>query len=297
MKTLSILAALGIGFAAGWFAKPSPEHIETQEIVSVEKRHSGSSRESFVKSQISMHDRESSRSGEAQAQDRSIAQSSQDTMSDHYGPQLQEYGDQRIQELVETLNLSAEQILALEEALKSGVEDLANHESSHQFLMEDPLESPLAEILSDEQQAEYGKHKKDKLLSKARKQALQQIADLSLLNLDPEKEEEIYQHLFETSESALKNLSPEKKSVSFMLALMGIDEEQLGFNTVDSFADEQDPETEIDLRGQIMKDIDQRIELLAPVLNEDQLDRYRKELLRKNSFMLQAFGNIDTASE
>lgn len=209
--------------------------------------------------------------------------------------------DARISKLVAQLNLTPEQEASLRKAAADRMDrfgEMMNGDFDPSNMSElfnsDVIDEALAEILTPEQQEELEAVKKREVANKVEAQALIELAKLSQLDLSQEQKDAAYDILYKDAETSVGNESPASGIVSMITEGFGIelDSDTLGIATAmipstDDIANgevEQDPQAMM-AKAQAKMDarIDAKVEAMRPVLNESQIDQYRKDLELKSS--------------
>ncbi len=208
--------------------------------------------------------------------------------------------DARISKLVAQLNLTPEQ----EASLKKAAADRMNRfgemmegdfdpSDMGELFNTDVIDEALAEILTPEQQEELEAVKKREIANKVEAQALKDLAKLSNLDLSQEQKDAAYDILYKNAETTVGNETPATGLVSMITEGFGIelDSDTLGIATamIPSTDDivsgeiEQDPRAMM-AQAQAKMDarIDAKVEAMRPVLNDNQIDQYRKDLKLKS---------------
>ena len=215
--------------------------------------------------------------------------------------------DARISKLVAQLNLTPEQ----EASLKKAAADRMNRFGAMiegdfdpsdigELFNTDVIDEALAEILTPEQQEELEAIKKREIANKVEAQALKDLAKLSNLDLSQEQKDAAYDILYKNAETSVRNETPATGLVSMITEGFGIelDSDTLGIATamipssdeIESGEIEQDPRAMM-AQAQAKMDarIDAKVEAMRPVLNDSQIDQYRKDLKLKSGGM---FGGL-----
>ena len=208
--------------------------------------------------------------------------------------------DARISKLVAQLNLTPEQEASLRKAAADRMNrfgemmegDFEPSDMSELF-NSDVLDEALAEILTPEQQKELEAVKKRETANKVEAQALKELAKLSNLDLSQDQKDAAYDILYKNAENSVGNETPATGIISMITEGLGIelDSDILGIATAmipstDDIANgevEQDPQAMMAKAQQNMnKRIDDKVKAMRPVLNDNQLDQYRKDLELKS---------------
>ena len=208
--------------------------------------------------------------------------------------------DARISKLVAQLNLTPEQEAALRKAAEESPGDVSAMTSGDfdpsklaELSGNGTFDEALAEILTDEQKEEHEAVKTRELANKVEAKALKDLAKLSSLDMTQEQKDAAYDVLYKQAEESTGNNSAESGILSMVTDGLGIeldiDAGDLGVaGTVipDSNGDEA-PRNPQDMMKRMQenrqKKIDQKVEALRPVLDDNQLEQYRKSLEIKNN--------------
>ena len=208
--------------------------------------------------------------------------------------------DARISKLVAQLNLTPEQEASLKKAAADRMNRFAemmegdfDPSNMSELFNTDVIDEALAEILTPEQQEELEGVKKREIANKVEAQALKELAKLSNLDLSQEQKDAAYDILYKNAETSVGNETPATGLVSMITEGLGIelDSDTLGIATamipstddIESGEIEQDPRAMM-AQAQAKMDarIDAKVEAMRPVLNENQIDQYRKDLKLKS---------------
>ena len=315
MKNSLILAivCIGLGFAAGWILKPNAN--QEPEVATNDKLDNKPTR------RISKSPAENSPSGKeskTRMTSRVVVSGKNDSnldpetkkMTDQWSDMLkkkqQAKSDARLAVLVDKLNLTPEQEAKLRAHFDKQVEDLGtifggdgitNPGEITKSLTGDGLEDLLAEVLTPEQAEAHTELKKRERENKIEASALKNLAKLSFLDMSQEQKDAAYDILYENAETSVDKKSPGSAMVTMMTSGMGIeiDTDDLGFSgLMDGQLNGAEGATE---PGDIMakmkeaqaQKIEEKVEALKPVLDDKQLEQYRKHLETKTSGL---FGGI-----
>lgn len=307
---LSIIC-IGIGIAIGWIAKPTSPDSEVAKVDS--PKVSDRKEPSPATNPIEESDRKATPSvrviGGEETEGMTNEQKAQRKKGqDFFGNMMKKNRtaklDARISKLVAQLNLSPEQEAALRKAAEenvAGIDSMMDGEFDPSKLGsltgEGGLDEALAEILTDEQKEEHEALKKRELANKVEARALKDLAKLSSLDMTQEQKDAAYDILYKQAEEKTTNQSPEAGIVSMITGGFGldIDPDDLGIDLgAPLFEEAAREEGEAPKPQDIMarmkenqqKKIDEKVEALRPVLDDNQLDQYRKSLEIKNGGIL-----------
>lgn len=308
MKFNLILAAicLALGATVAWVAKPDPtaQAEKQDEGKTASKKTSPSSspeKREVSERTIVESDRDLKEAGAPLESDEieKTVNEMQNRMVKMIEKRLMAKMDAKISKLVAQLNLTPEQEASLRKAAKekSGkVEDLLSGNIAPSQLndmrKEDGIKEALADILTPEQKEQYDEVQKRELANKVEAKALQGLAKLSNLDLSQEQKDAAYDILYKQAETTVT--STEESGATGMISMitegMGIQLDSYALGISSSFvpnpADIVNGEIEQPDPQKIMaqaeerrtEQIEQKVEALRPVLNENQLSQYRKDL-------------------
>jgi len=150
------------------------------------------------------------------------------------------------------------------------------------------VDNLLSEILTPDQEQAFDQLKARELANKIEAKALKNLAKLSFLDLSQEQKDAAYDLLYKEAETSASIQSPEGSMVSMFNEGAGleIDVEDLGIGGVFAQGAVKSAEGEnpspADIAQQVRKNmnqrIDQKVQALAPILNENQQAAYRQHL-------------------
>ncbi len=209
-----------------------------------------------------------------------------------------------IQKLVDRLGLTdaqADKIRAyfaknreeLEALMADGDGDWRKMRRLTKSLGDDALDSALADILTDEQKTAYEEMKQRDLANKVEARAYRDLATIQgILDLNPEQKDQVYAILHKDAAQKTESNREANSIVATITEGIGLDinpdDLGIGFSgAIQSFVNRaEDGEPPSENRGEILQsirdnqqqEIDNKVELLAPVLDEGQEDAYRTHL-------------------
>lgn len=308
------LVCLGLGFAAGWIAKPVPASALTINGAPVE----ASSRKGVAHSEKarSASERDKAKVAEAVAgsdrpetdpKTKEAIEKAKNDWTERIGKRQQDKLDARIAKLVAQLGLSPEQEATLRKALEgkakglesvfSGDIDPSNVGEIASLLGGDGVDEALDDLLTPEQKEAYEALKKRELANKVEASALKNLAKLSFLDLTQEQKDAAYDILYNAAEKDTAEVSPQASIISAVTDGFGleIDLDDLGlaeaFTGGGTAAGETPNPIEMMKRAKetMAKRIDEKVEVLRPVLTETQLEQYRNNLESKSGGLFGGF--------
>jgi hypothetical protein len=326
MKSNILIAVtcIAIGASVAWLAKPDPTtdaaKAEVEEkktapkgrITSSDSKQRETSERKIVKPQETPSITVIPSESEGSEQAREMGS----RMEQMFRKRQQAKLDARISKLVSQLNLTSEQEAALRKAASERMGSFGEMMSGNfdpskigEMLNSDVIDDALADILTPEQQEELEAVEKREIANKVEAQALRALAKLSNLDLSQAQKDAAYDILYKDAESSVGNESPATGIVSMITEGFGIelDSDALGVATAiipsaDVIAGggvEQDPQAMMNKAQETMNQrIDDKVEAMRPVLNDNQLDQYRKDLELKSGGifggLLNGFGAGET---
>lgn len=318
MKNSALLAiiCIGLGFAAGWIAKPDPK--PEPEVASVDKPDTKPTR---TINKSPNENPEDSKEGKTRMRSFIVGGNSQEEeldpetkgAMDNFSEMMKKNQmaklDARIAILVDKLNLTPGQEAQLRAAMEKHVDAMsgifdpgqasgpANPKDMASLLAGDGLEDTLASILTPEQEEAYDALKKRERENKVEASALKNLAKLSFLDLSQEQKDAAYDILYSEAEKSADNGSPGNVMMSVMTSGMGIelDADDLGLSGImdAQFEGDADSTNPGDIMARMKeaqaKKIDEKVNALSSVLDEQQQEQYRKHLESKNSGIFGGF--------
>ena len=314
MKNTIVLAlvCIGLGFAAGWIAKPATETAAVPDSGSSPSAPSNPRTEGISNRSESLPT-ESDRSkttlnsfiiggddipDHSDPEAREAAERAKNRFAGRFEKQQQAKLDARIAKLVAELGLTSDQEAQLRTALEGKLEgiggllagggDPSKLGEFSKILSGKSVDEALAGILTPGQEAAHEALQKREFENKVEARALKSLASLSYLDLTQEQKDAAYDILYADAEKTVDNASPESNMMSAVTEGMGIDfnVEELGVGgavisatTVQGSTDQLSPvETMAKIKEGMAKRVDEKVEALRPVLTESQLEQYRAKL-------------------
>ncbi|MFM1558470.1 MAG: Spy/CpxP family protein refolding chaperone [Roseibacillus sp.] len=212
--------------------------------------------------------------------------------------------DAQIKKLVDRLGLTdtqADQLRAyfaknreeLEALMADGDGDWRKMRELTKSLGDDALDAALADILTDDQKTAYEEMKQRDLANKVEARAYRDLATIQgILDLNPEQKDQVYEILHKDAAQRVESNREANAIVTTITEGLGLDinPEDLGIGfsgAIQSFVNRaEDGEQPSEDRGEILQamrdnrqqEIDNKVELLAPVLDDGQEDAYRTHL-------------------
>lgn len=310
MKFNILLAAtcIAIGASIAWLAKPDPK-ADTAEAEVVENKPRSNGKIGSSESQKRATSERTIVEPEevppvaiipADGEGREQAREMGNRMEQMFRKRQQAKLDARIAKLVSQLNLTPTQEAALRKAAADRMSSFGemmkgdvDPSKISEMLKADVIDEALADILTPEQQEELEAVKKREIANKVEAQALKELAKLSNLDLTQEQKDAAYDILYKDAQASVGNETPATGIVSMITEGFGIelDSDTLGVATamipdigdIESGEVEQDPQAMMAKAQENMtKRIDDKVEAMRPVLNDNQLNQYRKDLELKS---------------
>lgn len=307
------LLCLGIGFGAARLLLPNPEDPESKDIQKSPSSTPGDPKRSAdLSAEISKSDRPDPSAvilngGEADPNGEDIQQrfrTGQDRFRKIMAERQKNKEEATIQKLVDRLGLTdaqADKIRAyfaknreeLEALMADGDGDWRKMRRLTKSLGDDALDSALADILTDEQKTAHEEMKQRDLANKVEARAYRDLATIQgILDLNPEQKDQVYAILHKDAAQKTESNREANSIVATITEGIGLDinpdDLGIGFSgAIQSFVNRaEDGEQPSENRGEILQsirdnqqqEIDNKVELLAPVLDEGQEDAYRTHL-------------------
>lgn len=319
---LIVVAGIGLGFAAGWLAKPTPETASR----SVEDSARSSSRKMVSASpqsaaKTARRNRVVLGENAADDVDPELQKAIDETQSRQTKMMRKRFSDQfdlKIAAMIKELGLNAGQEQALRDFYAKQLEkiDISNMAS----IMTDP--GKISEIagairgdgLNDYMQAHLSGDQLDGLEAYQERKKKSQVESVALkdlaklqqtLDLSLEQKDEVYGLLMEDAEKGLEEQSDADFVSRAMMSSYGV-EMDLGDMDMGSMMELANPQNAGDLNQASMiqqikdkrqKQIDAKVERLAPVLNDNQQAQYRKSLESKGGMLNMMIQGIEARSQ
>jgi len=311
------LLCLGIGFGAARLLLPNPEDPESKDIQKSPSSTPGDPKRSAdlsadLSAEIAKSDRPDPSAiilngREADPNGEDIQQrfrTGQDRFRKIMAERQKNKEEATIQKLVDRLGLTdaqADKIRAyfaknreeLEALMADGDGDWRKMRRLTKSLGDDALDSALADILTDEQKTAYEEMKQRDLANKVEARAYRDLATIQgILDLNPEQKDQVYAILHKDAAQKTESNREANSIVATITEGIGLDinpdDLGIGFSgAIQSFVNRaEDGEPPSENRGEILQsirdnqqqEIDNKVELLAPVLDEGQEDAYRTHL-------------------
>ncbi|MGB0993427.1 MAG: hypothetical protein ACPG32_13285 [Akkermansiaceae bacterium] len=305
------LVAIGLGFAAGWFANQnnSPATAEAEsnspavESSSRKGNRTSSATSSSAETRANRKKPSKPEVAESIVPGMQLSEEQMEKMQKRQQEMMRKiYGkkhEARIKKLVAALGLNADQEKQLRAYFAKKTEAMAgmvggDGTTDLSATKGDGLDGALASILSDEQKQAYDELVKRERKSKIESRALSKLANIQRkLDLTDEQKDGVYQILLEDAAKQVDRR--ENDLVSSITSAFGVD---LGGGDLDAAMVVPDGIEGADGEGQpdrasIMKRlkeaqqkrIDAQVERLAPVLSEQQQKQYRESLEGQGSLI------------
>lgn len=299
-----VLAGIAIGFAGGWLAKPDTTTAENDTIP--ENARPSTRAESRTKAKVDEKPRSTSRKAitvvrdgeEVDPEMQKAMDESRKKQQEMVRNRMKKQYDLRIAAMVRELGLNPEQEKALREFYDQQLDKLTSMDPEK--LLNDPegikdlaasmrgdgLNDFMKDKLTAEQQERLEAMQKRQHKNKIEARAMKTLAKLQQsLDLTEEQEDQAYAILSKDAEKQVEAQTDEDFIMRSYMETMGMGfdmgDDDLGgvFKIQQAAQDGGDPK---DIIEQIKKDrqaeIDRKVELMSPVLNEGQLKQYRGQL-------------------
>lgn len=319
MKNTLIIATvcIALGFAAAWITKPAPEQADS----SVADGQRPSSRATATATTPDQS-KSSRRSGAVIRNSMSTADidpemqkamsEGQKRQTDMMKKRINDQFDTKIAAMVKELGLNAQQEKALrefyaEQLKKIDMSDIANADAVPEKIKEmaaalrgDGLNDFMKSHLTEDQLAGLDAYQERKKKNKIESTALKDLAKLQQnLDLSQEQKDDVYGILMEDAEKRMSEQSDADFVTRSVMSSFGM-EMDLGDMDMGKLMQIGEGGGEVDQATMIQqmkedreKQIDAKVERLAPVLNETQQAQYRKSLESQGgmlNMMLQGVG-------
>ena len=307
------LLCLGIGFGAARLLLPNPEDPESKDIQKSPSSTPGDPKRSAdLSAEIAKSDRPDPSAvilngREADPNGEDIQQrfrTGQDRFRKIMAERQKNKEEATIQKLVDRLGLTdaqADKLRAyfaknreeLEALMADGDGDWRKMRELTKSLGDDALDSALADILTDEQKTAHEEMKQRDLANKVEARAYRDLATIQgILDLNPEQKDQVYAILHKDAAQKTESNREANSIVATITEGIGLDinpdDLGIGFSgAIQSFVNRaENGEQPSENRGEILQsirdnqqqEIDNKVELLAPVLDEGQEDAYRTHL-------------------
>ena len=305
------LLCLGIGFGVARLLVPSPEDPESAEIQKSPSSTPGDPKRSAdLSGEISKSDRPdpsaivlNGKEADPNVEDiRQRFQTGQGRFRKIMAERQKNKEEVRIQKLVDRLGLTDAQADKLRAYFAKNREELealmadGDWRKMRQLtktLGDDALDAALADILTDDQKTAYEEMKQRDLANKVEARAYRDLATIQgILDLNPAQKDQVYAILHKDAAQKTES-NPEANSIIATITEgigLDINPDDLGIGfsgAIQSFVHragggEQPSEDRDDflqsIRDNQQQEIDNKVELLAPVLDEGQEETYRTHL-------------------
>ncbi len=319
MKFNIILATicLALGATIAWVAKPDPTSTAPQVENETDKPSKAQAAPSSSDDKREISERKIVESGNAlestiipfgEEGDNPEGNRMQDRMSQMFKKRQMAKLDARIAKLVNQLNLTPAQEAALRKAAEEKMEGLGDLFSGNgdrsnlaNMMKGDGIDEALADILTPGQLEEHEEVKKRELANKVEAKALKNLAKLSNLDLSQEQKDAAYDILYKQAEGSVTDDSGAGGMFSMITDGLGIeiDGDAIGLaaNLIPNAEDMENGDVErpdpqammAKMKENQAKQIDDKVKALSPVLNDSQLEQYRKDLELKSGGIFGGF--------
>lgn len=307
------LLMLGLGFAIGWMAKPTPTGSADAKVTASKSSQSQPSAGGTSPSEAGLKIRRTERPPVAkdpsQPTDEQIAQGKkvQGEMMKSMVKRMRSKFEAQIEKLSENLNLTPAQKDSLTALLDERMKALEKLDFSDPKSMEgmgeelkglttQAFEDQLASSLTEDQKVALTDFKAKELQAKVDTTALKSLSQLQgVIEFEDGQRDEVYKILTENAEAEAIKEAATPNLMELMTADMGFEMDPYDLNLQEAMTDAigidgskmttaspNDQKTMAkNLREIIDQRIDAKVESLRPVLNDKQLEQYRGELKTK----------------
>ncbi|HVJ45147.1 MAG TPA: hypothetical protein VM511_02100 [Luteolibacter sp.] len=317
MKNLILVGTLmlGLGFAIGWVSKPVPEVASTKGLATPASSKSPATAKteepaaSVADAKRSDREKPAPKKNPGGITDEQMAQAkkAQAEMAKQMIKRYRTTLEQHIEKLSKNLNLTDAQRASLQSWLDERMAKLEttdfSDEKSMATLMQGgkdltvkALEESLGASLSADQKTALTAFQEKEHQTKVDAAALKSLSKLQgVIEFEDGQRDEIYKLLSEGADADLRKKKDIHDPSAMFTESMGMDMDPYGLGLqelmteaaggFDKLAAGEAPTDEKDMKQRMREAVDKRIEqkvdLLRPVLNDTQLDRYRQELKTK----------------
>ena len=313
MKNTVLVAVTGIalGFAIAWLVKPQEiVTTDTKASAAMQAPASTETKESRITTRAtSTTPREESSAPKASS---NVIESDSPEFMKMIEKQQKAKFDARITRLVKELNLTPAQEAELRKlwkkkaegiaALIQGEEGMESAEEIASVMTGSGIEDTLEPLLTDEQKEALAELQQRELDNRVESRALKGLAKLSFLDLRPEQKDAMMELLYEQAEEKEKSPGAESAVMGMVTGSLGldIDIDDLGLEEIigEQIEEGDEPANPADFMARLQENqqrrIDEKVAALEPVLDDDQLERYRESLESKQGGILGHFlGGFD----
>ena len=312
MKTLPVaLATLCIGFAIGWIAKPVPGSPRKSAVTSPARANTSapaiasedtSSRATKVDRDRASTDKPDAPSNGQNDAGKRMMEKMQTAMLDRQRRKF----EQHIDLLAEKLNLTPQQkadlLAKLEDRMKSlsglmdGPMDMNPDEAKQADILKlastSDIEEQLLPSLTPDQKVALDDFKAREHTRKVDAAALKSLSKFQgMFELDQSQQDQLFQVLTQDAESRISNESTTARLSGMFTEDMGMDMDPYDLGLQGALSDSMiqnagsgkmdQKEAMKKFREVVEQRIEEKVELVRPVLNDQQLERYRTELKDK----------------
>ncbi|MDA7517800.1 hypothetical protein N9910_00230 [bacterium] len=310
MKNTVLVAVIGIalGFAVAWIAKPDTEAAAKSETPAVVQAPDSSAKESRITTRAtSVSPREESQEKKEPRITSQVIEGDSPEFMKMLEKQQRAKFDARIARLVKELNLTPSQEAELRKLwekktgnlneMMQGGGSIENAAEIAGIMSGSGIEDILEPLLTDEQKEALAALQKREFDNRVESRALKGLAKLSFLDLRPEQKDAVMETLYKEAEEKENQPNPEGAVFSVISDGLGLDinVDDLGISgmieeQIYGGLDPQDPGAFMDkMKENQQKRIDEKVEALEPILDNDQLERYRENLESKQGGILGGF--------
>lgn len=318
MRNLIIVGVvmLGVGFGIGWVSKPAPRGKAAAAVAAGEKPERKASSAGVREEKEAVPDRKRPDRPEADPdplrgltdEQRKEAKRAQEMMTKQVVKGFRNQFEQHLRKLGENFDLTDAQKESLTGWFESRLTEMDGLSFGDAKSMERlgeltkelttrSLEEELAKSLDEDQKAALGEFQQKEVKSKADAKALKHLSKMQgVFELGEEQKDEVYRILAEQAEETVREQESNPDPSKVLVEGMGMDMDpyDLGLQqaVTEAFGDPMALSNasgsagDREAMGKALKEaidkrIDARVEALRPVLSEEQLAQYRRELQTK----------------
>lgn len=317
MKNLILVGALmlGLGFTIGWVSKPVPDGVSPRTtattssskapVTAVEEKPAPPVADAKRSERVKPEPKKNP--GDLTDEQMAQAKKAQGDMAKQMIKRYRSTLEQHIEKLAKNLNLTETQRASVQAWLDERMSKLESvdftDEKSMMTLMESgkeltakALEESLAASLTPDQKTSLTAFQEKEHQTKVDAAALKSLSKLQgVIEFEEGQRDEIYKLLSEGADADLRKKKDIHDPSAMFTESMGMDMDPYGLGLQEMMTDAaggfdklvagEAPADEKDMKQRMREAVDKRIEqkvdLLRPVLNDTQLDRYRQELKTK----------------
>ena len=331
MKNTILLAivCIALGFSAGWLAKPDTKSNGGSPSDEPSKRSSTSSKTSTATAKKHQPTARPARTGatakkvtsmdELDPETKKQIEESQKKQQKMVRDQLKKKFDLKIASMVKELGLDASQEKALRAffdqqldllSSSSPMESMGDPDSMKKMaaaMRGDGLDDYMKEFLSDDQMEGLETFQKRQKKNKIEGKAMKDLSKIQqALDLTDDQRDAVYNVLVEDAEKSIDAQSDANVVMDGMMKTMGLDIDMGDMDVgslmqMDANQKKGEKIDQVSIIAQMKEDrakkIDAKVERMAPVLNEAQLDQYRNHLESKGGMFNMMIQGMESAGD